>query len=266
MKYSNYLLRMARVFNFILGIFKLRLIKVSRIEEFDLFSSFYWNDPFLRLFKNPVEVSKLVKKSKSQIRQDLFVISELNFKKNGYFVEIGAQNGIDGSNTYMLEKTFKWNGILCEPSRTYQNEIVKIRDCFIDNRCVWKVSNMEMEFVDCGKTGLSTLSEYALVGIHKEARLKIEVDKYKVNSVTLNDLLEQHNAPKGIDYISIDTEGCELEILKVFDFIKWDVKIFTIEHNFDAFLRKNIYDLMDINGYVRIYEQISYQDDWYVKI
>ena len=52
------------------------------------------------------------KLSKSQLKQDIFVLLETGFKRNGFFVEFGATNGIDLSNTYLLEKRFGWNGIL----------------------------------------------------------------------------------------------------------------------------------------------------------
>jgi hypothetical protein len=54
----------------------------------------------------------LLEKSKAQLRQDLFVLSETHYKRNGYFVEFGAANGIDLSNTYLLETEFSWSGIL----------------------------------------------------------------------------------------------------------------------------------------------------------
>ncbi len=48
--------------------------------------------------------------SKSQLRQDLFVLQNFNFKKSGYFIEFGATNGIDHSNSYLLETRFIWVG------------------------------------------------------------------------------------------------------------------------------------------------------------
>ena len=70
---------------------------------------------------------------------------------------------------------------------------------------------------------------------------------------------------KKIDYISIDTEGSEYEIIKNFDFEKYDVEIFTIEHNFIEQKRNKIFELMTSKNYIRIFQNLSKWDDWYVK-
>ena len=57
---------------------------------------------------------------------------------------------------------------------------------------------------------------------------------YDVETITLNDLIAENTDKKSIDYISIDTEGSEYEIIKNFDFNKYAVEIFTIEHNYIA--------------------------------
>jgi methyltransferase FkbM-like protein len=83
--------------------------------------------------------------------------------------------------------------------------------------------------------------------------------------VSLNDLLRTHNAPREIDFMSVDTEGSEGDILKAFDFGKYDVKVMTVEHNFVEPKRGEIHDLLTANGFVRIFEALSKFDDWYVK-
>ena len=70
--------------------------------------------------------------------------------------------------------------------------------------------------------------------------------------------------PSDIDYLSIDTEGSELEILNEFDFERWNVRIFTCEHNFTD-SRKPIQDLMARHGYRHVHEKNSLFDDWFVK-
>ncbi len=75
--------------------------------------------------------------SKSQIQQDLFALAMNNFKDSGYFVEFGAANGVDTSNTWLMENNFGWKGILAEPARVRHADLKKSRNCHIDTRCVW---------------------------------------------------------------------------------------------------------------------------------
>jgi hypothetical protein len=62
----------------------------------------------------------LIKKSKAQLRQDLFVLTHLDFKTHGFFVEFGATDGIHLSNSYLLEREFHWSGILAEPAKSFE--------------------------------------------------------------------------------------------------------------------------------------------------
>ena len=70
--------------------------------------------------------------SQSQISQDLFVFFFAKNQKNGFFIEIGACDGVKLSNTYMLEKV-GWNGIICEPSK-YWHMRIKKRNCTINKK------------------------------------------------------------------------------------------------------------------------------------
>ena len=74
----------------------------------------------------------------------------------------------------------------------------------------------------------------------------------------------EHQAPKVIDYLSIDTEGSELEILSAFDFTRYDIRLITVEHNFSDD-RSKIHDLLRQNKFRRTFENLSRWDDWYVR-
>ena len=201
--------------------------------------------------------------SKSQILQDLFVLHELEEKEDGYFVEFGATNGIDSSNSYMLEKFYNWNGILAEPGKIWHEKLRENRRCKIDHRCVWSQTGEDLEFNQVNEPELSTINAYS--GADRYRQYREEGSKYYVETISLNDLLRTHGAPPEIDYMSIDTEGSEYQILSAFDFEKYHIKIITCEHNYtDA--RDKLFSLLSSKGYVRKFQEFSEVDDWYVKI
>ena len=204
---------------------------------------------------------ELEDKSKSQIEQDLFVLYELDDKRNGYFVEFGATNGVDLSNTHLLEKEFGWTGILAEPAKVWAEELVKNRSCHIDFDCVWSKSGETLEFNEVNAAELSTINVFSNLDQH--ARTREKGFKYTVNTISLVDLLKKYNAPKDIDYLSIDTEGSEYDILSAFDFDAYNIKIITCEHNYTP-MQEKIYELLTSKGYTRKFTECSYFDDWYV--
>jgi len=201
---------------------------------------------------------RLIKLSKSQIRQDLFALKELKLKKSGFFVEFGATDGVSLSNTYLLEKEFGYKGILAEPNPRQRKNISLERTATIVNECVWSKSGERLKFVDDGD--LSRIGGY-----EKSDRLKNSIKNKStlfVNTITLTDMLSKYNAPSLIDYLSIDTEGSEFDILSKHDFSKFKFSVITVEHNYTA-QRDKIYKLLTANGYHRKYENLSMQDDWY---
>ena len=204
---------------------------------------------------------ELLAKSRSQLRQDLFVLSELNYKRNGFFVEFGATNGVDLSNSYLLETEFGWDGILAEPALRWHDDLVRNRRAKIDKRCVWTHSNESVLFNETDAGELSTIDALSGSDLHSEARKKGRV--YSVDTVSLTDLLEEHGAPAEIDYLSIDTEGSEYAILEGFDFNRYRFKVITCEHNYTP-LRDKLYALLVKNGYRRKFEKLSQFDDWWV--
>ncbi len=203
------------------------------------------------------------KGSKAQLRQDIFVLEQLNYKRNGFFVEFGAGDGETLSNTYYLDKEYGWTGILAEPAIINHDKIILKRpNAIIDTSCVYKRSDETVIFREVSNPELSTIDMYAESDMHSNERKEKKI--YPVKTISLNDLLKKHGSPIDIDYISIDTEGSEFEILKAFDFSAYNVRIFTIEHNYTT-QRKKIYDLMLRNGYQRKYDDLSDFDDWYVR-
>jgi FkbM family methyltransferase len=240
----------------------------SMILEKSKIESRVFNEKFLE-FLDPGgkwKLSNYIPKSySSELHQDLFVLSTLKFKEHGFFVEFGATNGIDGSNTYMLEKFFGWRGILAEPAKKWHNELQKNRPLAkLEYNCVWRDSNSKFLFREIPDApGLSTISGFENSDLHANSRKHGYT--YKVKTISLNDMLEKYNAPKVIDYISIDTEGSEYEILMNFNFNQYKSRIITVEHNYNG-NRNSINSLLQNQGYRRVFTDISLYDDWYVNV
>ena len=204
----------------------------------------------------------LLRHSKSQLGQDLLGLSVSGLDKPGFYVEFGAADGVALSNSHILEKQFGWTGILCEPSTGWHEALKKNRSCIIDTRCVYSVSGEKISFSENYLGELSAITAFAEPNAN--GVLKRTTSSYEVETVSLLDLLKFHNAPKFIEFLSIDTEGSEFEILEKFDFQSYRFGAICVEHNF-ADTRGKINKLLLASGYVQVYEDLSDFDDWYVQ-
>jgi FkbM family methyltransferase len=206
-------------------------------------------------------IENLKKRSVSQLGQDLWVLSKSDYKRNGYFVEFGATDGILLSNTYLLEKEFGWKGICAEPNPKFFDKLKENRNCKVVNSCISGESGEIVEFVFADEFG--GMVKYAFEDNHSDKRLSYEciAGKVLLETISLNDFLLQNEAPKNIDYLSIDTEGSEYEILSNFSFDEWNVRLISVEHNYTN-KREDIYELLSSYGYNRC--ELSF-DDLYFK-
>lgn len=200
-------------------------------------------------------------KSHAQLYQDLIVQMFLNWKHNGYFVEFGATDGYDISNTYLLEKEFGWTGILAEPAKQWHSALSQNRNCHIDHSVIWR-ANEPVMFNERHRGDASVAVEY-LVPENEPTGIDT-LQQYSIPGLTLTSLLDKYNAPKDIDYVSMDTEGNELEILQTFDFEKYKVKFFSVEHNEKEIQRQKIFEFLSKKGYDRVLTNISNWDDFYI--
>lgn len=200
--------------------------------------------------------------SPSQLAQDLFVTFALGDRRGeGYFVEFGAHDGVELSNTYRLERDLGWSGLVAEPNPAQHEALRRNRRCAISPKCVWARTGERLTFsVLDSAPALSTLETFRAGDMHDRAGAR----SIEVETISLNDLLKEHGAPRQIDYVSVDTEGSELAILEAFDFSAHDIAVFTIEHNFGV-ARTAILKLLNEHGYVRVLEVFSRWDDWYVR-
>ncbi|MDX2142563.1 MAG: FkbM family methyltransferase [Rhodospirillaceae bacterium] len=182
-----------------------------------------------------------------------------NKKRNGYFVEVGVGDGTALSNTLILERDFGWTGVLAEPNRAFHDKIAKTRRAVLDKRAVYDISGKKMRFEEVAGVG-----ELSGLGRHRTERGSPILSAYDVETVALDDLLAAHGAPSQIDYMSIDTEGSEVDILKGLSLKNRQVAFFTIEHNFDRKRLKAYHSILQPAGYREILPEISTFDAWFV--
>jgi FkbM family methyltransferase len=167
----------------------------------------------------------MLRKLYSQAGQDHWVIRDvLNFKRNGFFLDIGAADGVTYSNSYALEKYFGWKGVCIEgDAKTYQ--VLKgNRTATCVNACIDSTSREAVFTTEKGLYGgivESDTDNKALVE-GKERGVVVTTQK-------LEDVLRQHQAPAVIDYLSLDIEGAEERALRDFPFDQWTFLCATIE-------------------------------------
>lgn len=199
--------------------------------------------------------------SNAQLLQDLFVRHELKGLRGGFFVEFGAADGINLSNSWGLQKHLAWRGILAEPARNWHARLKQNRTCTVETRCVWSRTGEILQFNEVPVSEFSTIASFTDKDQRADSRKNGTL--YDVETISLLDLLSEHAAPPCIDYLSIDTEGSELTILEAFDFSCYHIRTITVEHNYSSD-REKIYALLTSNGFKRKFTDFSNFDDWYV--
>lgn len=205
--------------------------------------------------------------AKAQNYQDVWALYESGIKRGGIFVEFGATDGIAGSNTYMLEKDWGWHGILAEPIPTHLSSLRENRKgSLIVPKCVYTKSREIVKFAVTAENDLSTIEGYGTLDEHAEKRK--DATLIEVETISLVDLLAL-KPNKYIDYLSIDTEGSEYDILKAyFDSArskKYFIHTLSVEHNFEIEKSANLHKLLIANGYYKKFEPISRWDSFWVK-
>lgn len=198
--------------------------------------------------------------SRGQCFQDIAALCFSGKKRSGFFVEVGTGNGELLSNTFMLEKRFGWQGILFEPDRRFHESIGRLRTAKLDERPVYSSDDKALQFLEVSRAGeLSTLSEFR----RADGRSR-KGSRREVRTTSLNSALKLHNAPRDIDYISIDTEGSELEVLQGLDFNQYKVGFLTIEHNFVPGKKEAFAEYLAPFGFKPVLTEFSTQDIWLV--
>jgi len=176
----------------------------------------------------------------SQDGQDKFVLEHLGQMRGGYFVDIGAHDGQNLSNTYVLEEQFGWTGLLIDADPKIIDMLRQTRKSTVVHETLWSTScEMEFKSIEGG-----TLSGLAATLTHSKA-LKRDSKSYFVTTKTLDKVLDQYGCPAHINYMSIDIEGAEYEVLSTYSFSR-TFDVISVEH---LRHKDKIVEILDKNGY-----------------
>jgi hypothetical protein len=204
----------------------------------------------------------------AQIFQDIFVDFMIPDSRGKTFLEFGALDGVLLSNTYYLETQRNWTGGLCEPNPVFHNTLGQKRPNSVPiYECIWKTSGETMQFFSSDAFELSSLEDF--VDADRSSAPKTFQSRTQggnlctVHTISLNDVIEKYLGGKTPDYISADTEGSEYAIFSTFDFDRYRPKVLTIEHNRTP-SEAMIDQIMQSNGYVRVFRTLTAFDGWYV--
>jgi len=190
------------------------------------------------------------------------ILEDIIYKKyenqfNGFYVDIGANDGRTQSNTFLLETKNNWSGLLIEPSIKWKDTLCSIRPNSIIENCAITNYNGKILGDFDGSLMSSVNGERLYNDILINGGIKKNINTVEVDCYTLTELCKKHNI-KNIDLCSIDVEGHEYQTLEGIDFNYLNIKCFVIEvynHEeekiFNLFKSKN-YNIECISNFNKI--------------
>ena len=124
----------------------------NNLNHFELLRNVYERGLFQsnknKILSKMIDLTKNINNSiKSQLYQDVFALLMVGDNYDKTFLEFGATDGLELSNTYLLESKFNWKGVLCEPSPQWHEVLFKNRPkTKIVTDCIWNNSNEKLNF------------------------------------------------------------------------------------------------------------------------
>ena len=191
---------------------------------------------------------------KSQYGETGFLYRYFNEKENGILIDVGASDGVKCSNSFDLIHDKNWKAILIEPNKNAFDKLVKL---YINNPKVYcelaacgSIMSKEVLYIDDYDESqqLSTILEEQKINCENYFGCKFS--QQEIMQYPTSYFIEKHGLSK-IDFMSIDTEGNDFQVIKGIDFDKVDIDLFCIEHIHNALI-----SYLSKKGYREIYRTI----------
>lgn len=171
---------------------------------------------------------------------NLDVLIDILLPNPGFYVELGANDGISQSQTKFLEVYCGWHGVLIEPTPEIYRMLIKNRSSknyFANSACVsfdFPNEEIPMLYSDLMTISLEGHNDIANRQLHAQEGVKhllrgVENYEYMAFATTLNQILKSSEAPSVIDLLSLDVEGAELEVLQGIEFNRYKFTLIFIE-------------------------------------
>lgn len=192
---------------------------------------------------------------------DQKMLKYLNFK-NGYFIEMGAHDGIHNSNTYYYEKNKNWTGILIEPSFNYKF-LIKNRsnkNKFFNIGCSKFNEKNDALFLNSDDYSICkdlVDQDYLKWHLNKQIQSNKKMQITNIKLKPLNSILIEAKSPKLIDFFSLDVEGMEMNVLNGIDFNNFNFKYLLVECS-NKYKFKEIFNFLKDKNY----EYLENLTDW----
>ena len=216
---------------------------------------------FSNLANNIVNNNKLKGQFYSQFEQDKYLEHNI-FKgyKNGFYVDVGAHDGVTINNTLYFEKNHNWSGINIEPIKSVFDKLVINRPNDINLNCAVCNNDGVTDFLcNTGYTEMisgikSNFDPRHLQRLHNEnIQMGSTTEIIKVNTKKLETIFDENNISH-INYLSIDVEGAEFEVIKSINFDKVFIDIINFENNYND-VSVPIIKYLEEKGYIQLHKK-----------